>query len=61
MRPEDETWTNEGPDRVLKAAGTHPLMEYIDKRQVTVAELVALCPIFEICEKETGYAGEGKF
>ena len=56
----DKTWTKEGPDRVLQAAGTKSLREYIDKRQATVAEWVALRPIFEVCAKETGYEGGGK-
>ena len=41
-------------------AGTKSLGAYIDKRQATVAELVALCPILEVCDKETGYEGEGR-
>ena len=56
-----ETWTKEGPYRVLQVAVTEPLREYINKRQVTVAEWVALQYFFEICAKETGYAGGGKF
>ena len=56
----DKTWTKEGTDRVLQAAGTKPLREYIDKRQATVAEWVALRPIFEVCAKKTGYEGGGK-
>ena len=56
----EKNWTKEGPDRVLQAAGTKSLREYIDKRQATVAEWVALRPIFEVCAKETGYEGGGK-
>ena len=41
-------------------AGTKSLREYIDKGQATVAEWVALRPIFEVCAKESGYAGGGK-
>ena len=51
----DKTWTKEGPERVLQTAGTEPLQDYMNKRQATVAEWVALCPIFEVCAKETGY------
>ena len=51
----DETWRNKGSDRVLQAAGTKPLWEYMNKSQATVAEWVALRPIFEVCAKETGY------
>ena len=42
-------------------AGTKPLREYINKRQATVAEWVDLRPIFEVCAKDTRYAGGGKF
>ena len=47
-------WTKEGKYRVLQAAGTEYLRGYIDKRQVTVAEWVALQQIVEVCAKETG-------
>ena len=56
----DKTWTKEGTGRVLQAAGTKSLREYIDKRQATVAEWVALRPISEFCAKETRYVGGGK-
>ena len=55
----DETWKNMGPDRVLQAAGTKPLQEYINKNQATVAEWVSLLLIFEVCAKYTGYEGGG--
>ena len=45
---------------MLQAARTKPLRGYIDNRQVTVVEWVALQPIFEVCGKETEYAGGGK-
>ena len=50
----DETWKKEGPERLIQAARTKPLREYIDKRQATIVEWVALWQIFEVCEKETG-------
>ena len=50
----DKTWRKEGGGRMLQAEGTKPLREYINKRQATVAEWVALRPIFEVCVKETG-------
>ena len=56
----DETWNEEGPYRVMHVGGTKPLREYINKMQATVAEWVALRPIFEVCKKETRYEGEGK-
>ena len=55
-----KTWTKEGPYRVLRVAGTKLLQEYIENRQVTLAEWVDLRPIFEVCAKETGYKGGEK-
>ena len=56
----DDTWTKEGQYRVLRVAGTKLLQEYIENRQVTLAEWVDLRPIFEVCSKETGYKGGEK-
>ena len=53
QRQGEETWIKEGAERVLQAAGTKPLQEYINKSQETVAEWVSLWPIFKICAKET--------
>ena len=39
---------------VLKEAVTQALGAYIDKRQVTVEDLVMLRPIFEVYNMETG-------
>ena len=55
-----DTCQKEGAERVLKATGTKPLWEYIERRQATVAEWIALRPIFEVCAKETGFEGRGK-
>ena len=44
-------------DKVLEKAGTQSLGTYIDRRQETVAEWVALLPILEVCGRETGYEG----
>ena len=41
-------------EKVLERAGTHPLGTYIDRRQETVAEWVALHPILGVCDRETG-------
>ena len=57
----DETWTKEGPNRVLQAEGTKPLRGYINNSQATLVEWVALWKIFGFYAKETGYAGGGKF
>ena len=37
------------------------LMDYINKRQATVAEWVDLRPIFEVCKNVIGYEGGGRF
>ena len=57
----DETWKNDGADRVLQVAETKPLWEYIKRRQATVVEWVSLRPIFEVCAEEMGYEGGGRF
>ena len=54
------TWRNEAAAKVLKEAGTHSLGAYIDKRQASMAEWVALRPILEICGKGNGYEGGGR-
>ena len=41
-----DTLKKEGEDRVIQATGTKPVREYIKRRQATVAEWVALRPIF---------------
>ena len=48
-------------EKFLKEAGTQSLGAYIDKRQATVAEWVALRPILKICDKETCYKGGRRF
>ena len=59
-RQMDGTWRSVAAKRVLKEAVTQTLGTYIDKRQMTVAEWVALRPIIEICDRETGYKGGGR-
>ena len=49
----DGTWRSEAADKFIKEAGTQSLGAYIDKRQATVAEWVALRPIIEVYDKET--------
>ena len=46
-----ETWTKEGPDRVLQEAVTKHLRGCIYKRQEIVAKWVALRSIFDFCAK----------
>ena len=45
---------------MLHVKGKNPIWEYIKKRQATVEEWVPLRPIFEVCEKITGYEGGGR-
>ena len=47
----------ERTERVTQATGKNNLQEYINRRQETVAEWVAMRPIFEVCAKETGFEG----
>ena len=54
-----DTWRNVSVDRMLQGAGTQPLHTYLDRRQATVAEWVALQTIFEVFARETGYEGGG--
>ena len=44
----DRIWRQEGAESILKAAGAQDVRTYIDKRPETVAQLVALCPIYEV-------------
>ena len=47
-------------ETVLDKAGTHPLETYIERRQAKKGEWVALCPILEFCDRETGFEGVGR-
>ena len=58
-KKKDGTWISVSAARVIKEAINQTLGAYIDKRQVTVAEWVALRPVLEICDRETGYKVEG--
>ena len=58
-RQRDGTWRSVAAAKVTKEAVTQTLKEYIDKRQVTVAEWVALRPIIDICNRDVGYKGGG--
>ena len=59
-RQRDRTWRSEAAAKVIKESGTQTMGAYIDKRQVTVAEWVALRPIIDICDRDTGYEGGGR-
>ena len=43
----------------LKEEGTQTLGTYVDRHQTTVAEWVALRPIYEVCDRYIGYEGGG--
>ena len=60
VRQKDGTWRQVEAETVLEKAETQPLETYIDRRQATVAEWVTLCPILEVCDRETGYEGGGR-
>ena len=56
---EDGTWETPGAEGVREAVGTQSARTYIEQRQATVAQWVALRPLFEVCARETGYEGGG--
>ena len=51
------TWRKVVVEKVLEKAVTQSLEAYIERRLVTVTELVALCSILEVCNRETDYEG----
>ena len=55
VQQKDRTWRKVSEETVLEKSGTQPLGTYIDRRQATVAEWLALRPILEVCEKEKAY------
>ena len=55
VRQKDRTWRKVSAATVLEKSGTQPLGAYIDRRQATLAEWVALRPILEVCDKEKAY------
>ena len=60
VRQKDGTWRQVAADKVLEKAVTQPLGTYIYRRQVTVTEWVALRPILEVYDRDTGYKGGGR-
>ena len=58
-RKEDKKWEKPKAEVVREAAGTQSAMIYIGRRQGTVAQWVALRPIFEVCTGEKSYKGLG--
>ena len=51
----DGTWETAGAEGIREAAGTQSDRIYIEQRQETVAQWVALRPLFEVCAREIGY------
>ena len=54
------TWEKPGSEGVREVVGTHSVITYIGRRQTTMAEWVALRPLYEVCAKEKGYEGGGR-
>ena len=53
-RLSDGTWETHGSEGVQEAAGTQLTRTYKGRRKATVAQCVALRPLFEVCARETG-------
>ena len=51
------SWRRVMENIVLQGAGTKPIQTYVDRRQATVSEWVALRNIFDDFARETGYEG----
>ena len=47
-------------NKLLRGEETQLIQTYLDKRQATVAEWVALRNIFDVCTREMGYEVGGK-
>ena len=56
---EDGTWKTPGAEGIREAAGTQSDRIYIERRQATMEQWVALRPLFGVCSMETGYEGGG--
>ena len=56
----DGTGEIPGAEGIQEAAGTQSARIYIERRQATVAQWVALRPLFEVCKRYTRYEGGGR-
>ena len=56
----DGTWEIPGTEGVREASVIQSMRIYIEQRQATVGQWVALRPLFEVCERETGFKGGGR-
>ena len=55
----DDIWKTPGAEVIREAVGTQLARIYKEQWKVTVEQWVALRPLFEVCERETGYEGGG--
>ena len=55
----DGTWETTGAESMREAAVKQSARICIERRRATVAQWVALRPLFEVCSRETGYEGGG--
>ena len=58
VRHEYRTWRKVAAEKFLEKSGTQTLGTYIDRRKATVSEWMALSPILEVYDIDTGYEGE---
>ena len=56
----DGTWETPGAEGIWEAVVTQSARIYIERRQATVEQWVALHPLFSLCARETGYEGGGR-
>ena len=54
------TWEYPGEESIREVSGTQLARIYIERRQATVAQWVALRPLFEVCARETENEGGGR-
>ena len=57
----DGTWTTPKTGVVLRVSGIHGAATYIGQRQGRVAQWVTLGPIFNVCAREKGFEGQGRW
>ena len=50
-RLRDRLWWKAASNKVIQGVETQPLQTYLNRRQVTVTEWVALRPIFDVCAR----------
>ena len=48
----DGLWRKVVADKLIKGSGTQLLQMYVDRRQATMAELVALHTILKVCARD---------